>query len=154
MIARDQRKGEWGVTVWKFLSCNVKSSRELLYNIGTIINDTVSEWVKVAQSCPTLCDPMDSRPPGSSLHGILQARILDWVAIPFSRRSSWPRNQTWVSCIIGRFFTVWATGEAQTILYCTLNNFVKRVEIVLYAFCHNKKRFFNIQKISSARLQI
>ena len=97
---------------------------------------------------------MDSSPPGSSFHGILQARILEWVAIPYSRRSSWPCNQTWVSCIIGRFFTVWATGEAQTILYCTLNNFVKRVDIILYAFCHNKKRFFNVQKISSARLQI
>ena len=60
------------------------------------------------QSCPTLCDPMDCGPPGSSVHGILQARILKWVAISFSRRSSWPRNQTRVSCIAGRFFTNWA----------------------------------------------
>ena len=45
-------------------------------------------------------------PPGSSVHGILQARILEWVAIPFSRGSSQPRDQTWVSCIAGRFFTV------------------------------------------------
>ena len=44
-----------------------------------------------AQSCPTLCDLIDCSPPGSSVHGILQARILEWVAIPFSRRSSWPR---------------------------------------------------------------
>ena len=52
---------------------------------------------------------MDCSPPGSSIHGILQARILEWVAFPFSRGSSQPRNQTGVSCIAGRFFTVWAT---------------------------------------------
>ena len=48
----------------------------------------------------------------SSVHGILQVRILEWAAIPFSRGSAWPRDQTWVSCIAGRFFTVWATKEA------------------------------------------
>ena len=53
--------------------------------------------VLVAQSCPTLCDCVDCSLPGSSIHRILQASILDWIAIPFSRGSSWPRNQTWVS---------------------------------------------------------
>ena len=67
----------------------------------------------VAQSCPTLCNPMDCSPPGSSDHGILQARILEWVAIPFSRESSQPRNWTRVLCIVGWFFSVWATREAQ-----------------------------------------
>ena len=67
--------------------------------------------VLVAQLCPTPCDPMDCCPPGSSDHGILQARILEWVAIPFSRGSSGPRDQTLVSCTAGRFFTVWDTGE-------------------------------------------
>ena len=62
--------------------------------------------VLVTQSCLTLCNPMDCSPPGSSVHGILQERILEWVAIPFSRGSSWPRDQTWVSCIAGRFFTI------------------------------------------------
>ena len=52
---------------------------------------------EVTQSCPTLCDPVDCRPPGSSIHGILQARILEWVAISFSRGSSWPRDRTQVS---------------------------------------------------------
>ena len=66
----------------------------------------------VAQSCLTLCDPMDNSPPGSSVHGILQAWILECVAIPFSRGSSWPRNQTHVFHIAGRFFTLWATMEA------------------------------------------
>ena len=62
--------------------------------------------VLVAQSCPTLCDPMYYSPPGFSVHGILQARMLEWVAISFSRGSSGPKNQTQVSCIAGRFFTV------------------------------------------------
>ena len=56
--------------------------------------------VKVDQSFPTLCDPMDS-----TVHGIFQARILEWVAFPFSRGSSQPRGQTQVSCTAGRFFT-------------------------------------------------
>ena len=56
------------------------------------------------------CNPMDCRLPGSSVHGILQARILEWVAIPFSRGSSQPMDQTWVSRIAGRFFTVWDTS--------------------------------------------
>ena len=62
--------------------------------------------VLVAQSCVTCCNTMDHSPPSSSVHGILQARILEWVAIPFSRGSSQPRDQTQVSCIAGRFFTV------------------------------------------------
>ena len=66
----------------------------------------------VAQSCPTLCNPMDCSLPGSSVHGISQARILKWVAISFFRGSSWPRDWTWVSSIAGRFFTTWATKEA------------------------------------------
>ena len=56
---------------------------------------------------------MDCSPPGSSVHGILQARILEWIAIPFSRGSSQPRDWTQVSCITGRFFTVWATGKTK-----------------------------------------
>ena len=57
---------------------------------------------------------MDCSLPDSSVHGILQARILEWVAISFSRESSLPRNQTQVSCTAGRFFTDWATMEAYT----------------------------------------
>ena len=62
--------------------------------------------VLAAQPCPTLCDPIDCSPPGSSIHGILQARILEWVVVTFSRGSSQPRDQTWVSCIAARFFTI------------------------------------------------
>ena len=64
--------------------------------------------VKVAQSCLTLCNPMNC-----TVHGILQARILEWVAFPFSRGSSQPRDWTQVSRIAGGFFTIWATREAQ-----------------------------------------
>jgi len=62
---------------------------------------------EVAQSCLTLCDPMDCSLPGSSVHGIFQARVLEWGAIAFSRRSSRPRDRTWVSLIVGRRFTIW-----------------------------------------------
>ena len=68
--------------------------------------------VLVTQLCPTLCDPMDCSPPGSSVHGILQARILEWVAILFSSAYFQHRDQTQASCIAGRFFTIWATREA------------------------------------------
>ena len=63
-------------------------------------------------SCVRLCDPVDHSPPGSSVHGILQARILEWVDISFSRGSSWPRDRTQVSHIAGRCFNLWATREA------------------------------------------
>ena len=75
----------------------------------------------VAQLCPTLCDPVDCSLPGSSVHGILQARILEWIVIPFSKGSSWPRDWTWVPCIAGRFFTVWATRGALNQLKKSLN---------------------------------
>ena len=60
---------------------------------------------------------MDDSLPGPSVHGILQARKLEWVAIPFSRGFSQPRDQIWVSCIAGRFFTVWAINEADMYTY-------------------------------------
>ena len=62
-------------------------------------------------SCPTFCHPVDCNWPGSSIHGIFQARILEWVAIFFSRGSSWHRDWTQVSRIAGKLFTLWATGE-------------------------------------------
>ena len=66
----------------------------------------------LSQSCLTLFNPMDYSPPGSSVHGILQARILEWITISFSRGSSWSRDRIQVSCIAGRFFTIWDTREA------------------------------------------
>ena len=80
---------------------------------------TQLKWneIKVTHPCPTVCNPMDYSLPGSYLHRILQARILEWVASPFSRVSSWPRNRTGVSCIAGKFFTSWATREAHRYSY-------------------------------------
>ena len=77
-----------------------------------IFTYTFTAFLLFAQSCPTLCYPVDcSSLPGSSIHGIFQARILEWVAISFSRRSSLPRDWTEVSCIVGRRFTVWVTRK-------------------------------------------
>jgi len=64
--------------------------------------------VKVAQLCPILCDPVDY-----TVHGILQARILEWVAFPFSRESSQTRDWTQVSHIAARYFTSWTTRKVQ-----------------------------------------
>ena len=80
--------------------------------------------VLVAQLCPTLCNPMDCSPPGSSVHGILQARILEWVAIPFFRGSSQPRDRTRVSRTVDRFLTVRATWEAPKVPYPSLTKWV------------------------------
>ena len=66
----------------------------------------------VIQLCPMLCDPTDCSLPDSTVHGILQARILEWVANTFSRGSSWPRDWTWVSRTTGRLSIIWATREA------------------------------------------
>ena len=75
------------------------------------------KWKLVAELCLYLCYPVDYCPPGSSVHGIFQARVLEWVAISFTRGSSPPRDWTWVSCMAGRFFTNWATRKAQKIEY-------------------------------------
>ena len=83
----------------------------------------------VVQSCLTLCDPMDCSLPGSSVHGILQARILEWVAIPFPRWSSWPRDQIWVSCIAGRFFTVWTTKKIIKLSINTISHIIISIEL-------------------------
>ena len=80
------------------------------YSRYLLNNDYITVKVKV-KSCPTLCNPMACSLPGFLVHGIFQARILEWVTISFSRRSSWPRNWTCVSSIVGRRFAVWATRE-------------------------------------------
>ena len=86
--------------------CSHEIKRRLLLErkaVTSLVKESESE---VAQSCPTLCHPMDCSPPGSSVHGILQARILEWVAISFSRGYSRPRDQTQVSRIVGRCFNL------------------------------------------------
>ena len=77
---------------------------------GSGVEPVFLEWEnEVAQSCPTLYNPMDFNLPCSSIHGLFQARVLEWVAISFSRGTSQPRNRTWVSHIVGRCFTIWTT---------------------------------------------
>ena len=88
----------------------------------------------VAQLCTTLCDPVDYSLPGSSFHGVFQARILEWVAISYSRESSWPRDWTQVFCIsslAGRFFTTAPPGKP-TCIYTIYN----------IQYCTNRGKFF------------
>ena len=86
--------------------------------------------------CLTLCYPMDHSLPCSSIHGIFQARVLEWGAISFSRGSSQPRNRTWVSCIVGRRFTIWATREVLSLSAILLNSAFKWVYLsFLISFC-------------------
>ena len=93
---------------------------------GLFIFYTSFVVVLIAQACLTLWDPVDCSPPGSPVHGILQARILEWVAMTSSRGSSQPRDWTQVSCIAGRFFTIWTTREA--LLY---NIFINNIVIAM-----------------------
>ena len=113
---RYHTKDVWRVWVEWITSCPVALPGLVIMFFKLLkIVGTTSELMHaclVTQSCPTLCDPLDCSLPGSSVHGILQAIILEWIVISFSRGFSWPRDRTWVSCIAGRFFTVWATGKA------------------------------------------
>ena len=95
------------LTFWACLPfLSAKTSR------GSIINTWVLLWCfgcVHAQSHLTLCNPMNCSPPGSSVHGILQARILEWVAMPSSRGSSRPGDRTYISCIVRQIPYHWAT---------------------------------------------
>ena len=89
------------------ISKGYRNNRGTNLSISIKLDESGSE---VAQSCPTLCDPVDCSLPAFSIHGIFQARVLAWGAISFSRGSSRPRNWTPVSCTAG--FTLWASREA------------------------------------------
>ena len=99
------------VTTAQFCHCIMKAAMNNIETNGCGLSSNktlfIKSFVKVAQSRPTLCNPMDY-----TIRAILQARILECVASPFSRGSSQPRNWTGVSCIAGGFFTLWATREA------------------------------------------
>ena len=118
----------WIVSLVLWLVCSVFAFRKCmitrLQRNGSYVQWTVGsgipsrtpqfggQWVVVTQLCLILCDPVDWTLPGSSVHGILWARILEWVVMPSSRGSSQPGDRTQVSRIAGRLFTVWATQEA------------------------------------------
>ena len=100
------------VRKWKHCLCPLLEDEQTKCSLDVQQNEKGKES-EVAQSCPTLCDPMDCSLPGSFVNGIFQARVPEWVAISFSRGSSRPRNWTWVSRIVDRCFTIWATREVQ-----------------------------------------
>ena len=79
----------------------------------------------VIKSCLTLCDPMNYSPPGFSIHGISQARTLEWVAVPFFRESYQPRDQTWISCIGRQILYHWATGKS-THMYTYTQSYIHK----------------------------
>ena len=91
--------------------------------------------VLVTQSCLTFCDTVDSSPPSSSVHGIFQARILEYVTILFSREFSRLRDWTLVSCIAGRFFIIWATKEWCTLLLTTGMMLYKSHLSIFFFYC-------------------
>ena len=88
--------------------------------LSKMVASLVVQWIRIlsrlAQSCPTHCNPMDCSLPGSSVHGIFQAIVLEWIVISFSRGSSQPRDWTQVSLIVDRRFTVWATREVPRLI--------------------------------------
>ena len=100
----------------------------------TFYGRKVKSESEVAQSCLTLCNPMDCSLPCSSIHRIFQARVLEWVAISFSRGSSRPRDWTQVSCIAGRHLPVWATREVWGLylqVFCFFGNIYKYFKILM-----------------------
>ena len=94
--------------------CKAQDSRVPVPILCTIFS--LQKWKCYSLSHVRLCNPVDCCPPGTSVHGILQARILEWVAIPFFSGSSRIRDRTWIFHIAGRFFIVWATREAPSSL--------------------------------------
>ena len=112
-ISRGKRQNTAAQTRFLFQTCefNKGSLGELTFRKER----NKEKESEVAQLCPTLCNPMDCNLSGSSVHGIIQASILEWVAISFSRTSSQPRDWTQVSCIVSRCFPIWATREVQSL---------------------------------------
>ena len=99
------------------------------------------KWVLVTQSCPTSCNPIDRNcsPPASSVLGIFQGRILEWVATPFSRGSSQPGDRNWVSCIAGGFFIIWAKSS-QSAQPCACLPSSQNSLLWFKEFCRKRRR--------------
>ena len=123
---------------WQIINLqNIQAAHAAQYQKNEQANQKVDQRTKqtslqrrhseseVVQSCPALCYPVEYSPPGSSVHGIFQARILEWVAISFSKGSSQPRDRTQLSCIAGRCFNLWVNMEAPKKTYMA-NKHMKR----------------------------
>ena len=119
--------------IYSYYGYTLKQSR--------IIHYEKDKWSEVAQSCPTLCNPMDCSLPGSSLHGIFQAIVLEWIAISFSRGSSQPRDWTWVSRFVDRCFPIWAMRKIKRIQI--KNEFFQILVWVLKKVSLFVKRFYS-----------
>ena len=128
----EREKGGWiGTADWRFLAQEKHSAR----------GQVESESVGCSESCTTVCSPTDCSPVGFSVHEILQARILEWVAISYSRGSSQPKDWTQVSCIAGRFFIDWATREAPwTHGLLSIFNMILRTLMALFHLGYKKMR--------------
>ena len=112
--------------LYKSLSLSIIFSLIILSSCSLVV------VVLATQSGPTLCNPMDCGLSGSSVHGIVQARIHDWVAISFSRGSSPPRDRTQVFCTAGRFFTIWATGKITKLFLICYQSFINFTPFLIY----------------------
>ena len=115
----------WPTASQYVLTRSYEDANVFIFHVATVghlhgYHDAICVLCLDAQSCPTLCDPMDCCPPGSSVHGISQARILEWVAMPSSRGSSRSRDRTHLCCIscIGRRILyhciTWEAHESST----------------------------------------
>ena len=138
--------------VFQGRSCRESASKLQLQNIHTPHTYTHYVWVwilcvcihlslyccccLVTKSCPTLCDPVDYSPSGSSVHGVLQARILEWIVMSSSGGSSLPGDWTHVSCLAGRFFTTEALGNhPHTLTFLSLSLSLS-LYIYIYIYTH------------------
>ena len=112
---------------------------------------TLKVKVLVGQSCPTLCHPMDCTPPASSVYEIFRARTLEWVAIPFSRGTSQPKDRTWVSHTAVRFFAIWAIREPCGILvHHILSLLVFPNTVAIPCPSNSSLRFIDFSSVSSS----
>ena len=110
---------------------------------------------KSFQSCLTLCDLLDCIPPGSSVQEILQAEILEWIAMPSSRESSWSRDWAQVSCISGRFLTVWATGKPGFQVYLPAKPLhLAQLQLVSWDVLHKQMGPLSVGPVRSAHLAV
>ena len=131
--------GTWKVTTvfqnsinifWLPFQQPISSLHSIEYCTITIIFTISSPPLNITQSCWTLCDPMDCSSPGSSVHGISQAGILEWVSISFSRGSSRPRDRTQVSCIAGRLYRLSHQGSPRMIFITIIFSIIITVIII------------------------
>ena len=120
------------VNIGVHISYGIMVFSEYKPKIGIAGSYAVCVWV--TQSCPTLCNPISCSLPGSSVHGILQEKILEWIAIPSSRVFSWSRDKAQVSYTTGIFFTVWASREAPG-SYNSTFSFSRNFHTVLHRGC-------------------